>query len=337
MERILKYTILVLSIMILFSGCKKKEEETDPPPPVENTPVALEASQIYMSNFLAHWQMVADVDGYEIELATDAGFSNLVQTYQYNKVGNSDKTYVYGLEGDTKYYYRVRAFRTDGFSYTYGGYSNAIEVITNNTDQLPNMDFEVWDQMVNYENPSPYGIWATPNKTVDLNPAVYPVLVEKTTDAVSGEYAVKMSTDQIFIITEMLLTGSLTTGLFEVNLSNPTKSLKKGIPFTSKPTAFRGYYKYLPVDGDSCALYATLSKWNNVSKEQEVIAHAGLNTTEYPQNYAEFILDFDYKTEGVDPDTLTIVFASSAGGEEFVGSVGSTLFVDDISLVYDNK
>ena len=35
------------------------------------------------------------------------------------------------------------------------------------------------------------------------------------------------------------------------------------------------------------------------------------------------------------PDTIDMVFAASAGGELFVGGIGSTLFVDDFKLVFE--
>ncbi|MCF8227599.1 MAG: PCMD domain-containing protein [Bacteroidales bacterium] len=330
------FLFLCLLHIVIFSACKKEEENGDDPPDITGKPVAEEASFVYKTNFLASWQTVEKADGYQIDVSKQENFASYVPGFEKKILGNTNRTYVFGLMGSTDYYYRVRIYQGSDENRTFGKFSNIIKVSTSSNDQLPNMDLEVWQDFERYEAPAPMGIWATPNKVADLlvflDPP--PVTVTKTEDAVSGQYAAKITT----ILPEdfFMMAGTLATGKFEPDLNNPVKSLEQGIPFTSKPTAFRGYYKYLPVDGDSCKLYALLSKWNTTAGKRDTVAWAGLPAMdEYPSEYTAFDFNFEYHLEGIDPDTLIMIMVSSAEGDSFIGGVGSTLYVDDLRLVYE--
>jgi len=318
----------IIAVSLVFSQCKKDNNDDDSSHDAD-IPVALEATQIRKTNFLASWKVVDNATGYLIEVSTSPGFETFVNGFNSKDVKNADHAFVFGLEGSKDYYFRLQAYYNENIS----GYSNTIKVTTGEDDQLPNMDFEYWTQYPNYEEPSPYGIWATPNKLVDLLPGFYPAVTLKTQDAHSGNYAVKVVTDSVQGLP--LLTGTLATGVFSVNLGNPVKSLTRGVPYYSKPYAFRGYYKYYPVNGDSCQVYAQLSYWDNDNKKRVLVGEASLKdiTLEVP-DYTLFNIPFDYYNE-MGPDSLSVVFASSAGGDLFVGGVGSSLYIDDISMVFN--
>ena len=96
---------------------------------------------------------------------------------------------------------------------------------------------EEWITYPNYESPYPDRVWASANKVVDLDPAIYPVLLFKTDDAYFGTYAAKMVTNDA--PGQPLLAGSLSTGVFSVNLLDPLKSLITGVPYKSHPTRLR--------------------------------------------------------------------------------------------------
>ncbi|MEN8251650.1 MAG: PCMD domain-containing protein, partial [Bacteroidota bacterium] len=57
-------------------------------------------------------------------------------------------------------------------------------------------------------------------------------------------------------------------------------------------------------------------------------------TTDLVEEYTYFDLEVVYFMSEM-PDTIDMVFAASAGGEYFVGGVGSTLYVDNLSLVFE--
>jgi hypothetical protein len=195
--------------------------------------------------------------------------------------------------------------------------------------QIVNSDFEDWilfegsSGYPDYENPSPEGTWATANKSAHLTLGITP-MTTKTTDCVSGNYAMQMTTQEVF---NLPAAGSCWIGTFDISGFTPITTF--GVPYTDKPNYFRGYYKYIPVEGDSCYFYALLSKWNGSSRD--TIAFADFQSTAIVSSYEAFSLAFDYHSEDT-PDTITIVFTSSAGGESYQGQVGSTLFIDKISL-----
>ncbi len=322
---------LVFLIIICFGlfSCDKEDNDDEKPP--EKTPVALDGQEIYQTNFLAQWEFFEGATKYKIDVSESQQFNSYVKGFHNKDVGNVTRAYVYGLENNKTYYFRIRPFIDE----TACKYSNTIEVTTGGEDQLPNMDMEMWTDFPKYSVPSPIGIWATPNKIVDL--LLYmdppPVTVEKTTDAVSGEYAAKIMT----ILPEdfILLTGTVATGIFDPDMQNQLESLKQGVPFTSKPVAFKGYYKYLPVDSDSCDIYSYLTHWNLALNERDTVAAAKLTTNDVEvDTYTEFNLTYNYLTAD-EPDTIILIFASSAAGDSFIGGVGSTLYIDDISLVYE--
>jgi len=191
------------------------------------------------------------------------------------------------------------------------------------------MDFENWTSYGGgaYEEPSG-GVWATANRIVLLG---MPVTTEKTTDAESGSYAAKMTTKKYV---GMTLTGSLATGVFDEN-ATPPANMKLGQPFTARPLRFTGYYKYINNAGDSCAIYAILSLWNGTS--HQIVAKANIqNPSNTVSTYTKFDLPFVYNSNDI-PDSISVVFASSAGGAQMLGHEGSTLFIDSINLEYSTS
>ncbi|NLN73035.1 MAG: T9SS type A sorting domain-containing protein [Bacteroidales bacterium] len=201
---------------------------------------------------------------------------------------------------------------------------------------LPNLDFENWQQKYYntlypdkfYWECLPTDIWASGNaasKSFDKFPTY------RTTDAKSGDYAACLETMSIF---GQPASGSLFTGWFKADMFN--SQAFRGVPFTGKPTAFQGWYKYSPkkYDGvtDTAAIYAILSQWSG--SERVEIARAEIYPHENILEYTYFNLPFDYYND-LDPDTIAVVFASSKHGESFKGGIGSKLFIDDVNFDYE--
>lgn len=196
---------------------------------------------------------------------------------------------------------------------------------------LPNMDFEDWQQSTSF---MPYWIclpattWATGNPAATIT-GTYPTY--RTEDAQSGNYAACLETKSIF---GNVASGNLFTGWFEPNMLNSVAHF--GVPFTGKPDAFQGWYKYTSVSysgtPDECAIYAILSRWNGSQRVE--IARAELYSSQTITQYTYFNLPFVY-VSALEPDTISVVFASSRYGDTFQGGIGSKLFIDNINLYYD--
>ncbi len=200
---------------------------------------------------------------------------------------------------------------------------------------LPNGDMEEWIiypfSTGYYEEPGG-GIWTTANRAVLLNPSIFKITTFKTKDAHLGNYAARIVTDIADMPgpNDIIQTGTLAIGYFD-ELALPPTNLKDGMPFTGRPDRFKVWYKYLSVNGDSCTMYAILYKWNNFLHKRDTIGYAGLTDNVTVSGYTLLDLPFTYFSVE-EPDTLSIIFASSAAGDLFLGQVGSTLYIDDISL-----
>jgi len=197
-------------------------------------------------------------------------------------------------------------------------------------DSLPNLDLEAWTTSDSGLHEQPDYPWATANTAVDFVGGAPINPVEKVTDTYSGDYAAKMESATIFFV---FTAGALWTGDFEINLDYFTESAKFGVPYEGTPSNLRFYYKYFPVNGDSMGVYTILRKWNPATHQQDTIAYAEVRQTETVNEYTFFDLELDYYIPDTQPDSIEIAFTCSAAGFEYMGQVGSRLFIDEITLV----
>jgi hypothetical protein len=317
--------IAVLITSLLFSSCKKDEDDDTSNTPA--IPVISDPLHVYGDYFYVNFIGVTGAETYVADVATDQDFSNILPDYDNKDVGVDGMFIVEGLEFVQTYYVRMRAVNANGSS----GNSSVVEFNTRIANLLPNMDMEEWIEYQNYESPAPEGVWTSANKVRDLNPGLYPQLLFRTDDAHSGNFAAKAVTREAIGLP--LLTGSLSTGVFNVNLDNYLESMIIGVPYKSRPDRFQGYYKYFPVDGDSCEIRTSLTRWNPAIGDREKVGEAIYRTTDTIAEYTFFDLEFEYFLPG-NPDTIDMVFAASAGGEYFLGGDGSTIYIDDFTLIF---
>jgi len=114
----MKYAIL-LSLIILFATCKKDED----PQPL-SAPVATDATDVTNTGFTANWNTVSGANDYELDVATDGSFNNIVVALK-NLAPSS--TAVDNLDDNTEYFYRVRGTLNGA---TPSANSNTISVFT---------------------------------------------------------------------------------------------------------------------------------------------------------------------------------------------------------------
>lgn len=197
---------------------------------------------------------------------------------------------------------------------------------------VPNLDFENWvlSASARFEDPTPDTIWATPNYAMDLilgNPSTS--IVQKSSDAHGGSFAALMKSRTIVgnFVGATLFTGYLNTTV----PFTPVPML--GVPFTGRPLAMKGWYKYAPVNGDSSSIYIKLTKWNTTTNTQEQIGFVEKRDYTAVNAYTAFDMPIVYTSTDA-PDSITIVFSASAGAEQGVGEVGSSLWIDDVVLDY---
>lgn len=238
---------------------------------------------------------------------------------------------------------------------------------TTETEQvLHNMSFDQWymDGKAPMPNASAdYMIWDSANPgSASFN--IVPTTQETSNLAVSGENksAAKLTTLSAPIVG--LAAGNIYTGRFEGTVGGIIPSgaaLEWGVPFTSRPLALKGFYDYRPVaidvakdpytdmkgQTDIGQIQFILTDWDapfridtsagtfvDVESDGHIIAYATLNLGQ-TDGYQPFTLELEYRDRTRTPKYVVIVAAASKYGDYFTGGVGSTLYLDEFSFVYD--
>jgi len=203
--------------------------------------------------------------------------------------------------------------------------------------QFENSNFDTWEDLPSTGAPAgtyqkPVGnIWATSNEAAMVFYAL--PSVKKTTDSYLGGYAALIET---IALGTTKGAGTLFTGKFMLDIINPLNSTKFGVPFTDKPIYLKGYYKYIPVAGDSCRIASYITKWNSGTNKRDTIAAASITRAQSiatVNTYTEFDIAYHYYSSNT-PDSITLILASSADGANFNAAIGTKLYVDEISLEY---
>ena len=158
--------------------------------------------------------------------------------------------------------------------------------------------------------------------------------------------------------------GNLFTGEFDTapSFTNPLKTTHFGTTFNKKPLALSGYYKYkagvkftnkdnkeVANQKDMFDIYAVCYEvtddvqyldGSNIKTHPNIVMIAQLNNRKETDMWTPFRIIFTAKNgKTIDPEklknnkyNLAIVMSSSEGGAEFLGAVGSTLYVDEMQL-----
>ena len=186
-------------------------------------------------------------------------------------------------------------------------------------------------------------------------------LTTQTTESVSGKAARLESKDAII----KLGAGNLFTGDFTLNGIDGL--LHFGRPFTSFPTALRLYYKYTSTEinevysqapsymqsfignPDTCHIYIALSDKSEPyvintdpksrqlfdKNDANIIAYGEFLSAQTTSSYQQIEIPLTYRATNRTPKYIIIVCAASKWGDYYVGGVGSTLWLDEMELVYE--
>ena len=262
--------------------------------------------------------------------------------------GTSVSADIRGLEENTAYVVRL----TNG-----ADTSEEATFTTGVAEALPNLSFDDWYQDGKAWMPNASAasyIWDSANPgTAGLG--TVPTTPE-TSDVVSGK-AARLET---MTAMGMLAAGNIYVGQFG-NIAGLGAELDWGTPFTARPLALKGYYKYAPkaIDmvkdpykdlkgqNDQCQIQILLADWAdrfhiNTSKKQfvdfdndkNIIAYGSLTSSNTDPDYVEFTIPLVYRN-GRTPKYIVIVGAASRYGDYFTGGKGSVLKLDEFELIYD--
>ncbi len=148
----------------------------------------------------------------------------------------------------------------------------------------------------------------------------------QSTDAHGGTYAARLrTTDTVLFTQPILVPGLITLGVIDIM----TQSVKGGIACTDKPDELRGWYKYIPVGGDTMNVIVYF--WEN---NGGVVDTVGTGTLEVPTGAASYtsfsiLIEWDSLYTG-SPDSANIVL-TNCGMDPHGGTVA---IYDDLSFYY---
>ena len=282
-----------------------------------------------------------------------------------NTAASSATATLTGLTSAMVYEYQL----TDGeISIAKGEFTTETEIA------LYNGSFEIWNKSGDTWYPetaekagNTTSFWNTSNPGTSQGMGAIGGAVNPTTGVTTpihgGTYAAELkSTEKLSVFAA----ASLYTGSF-MGLSGMSANMECGKAFTTRPTGLHGYYKYTPavinkvdrtpagvtiVQGetmDQCAIFIALAKktftFNNKNEDQYIQYATDPNIIAYGElpsgaategdGYVEFNIPLKYKNLTDQPTHIIVVCSSSKYGDYMTGGVGSTLYVDDLSLIYD--
>jgi hypothetical protein len=210
---------------------------------------------------------------------------------------------------------------------------------------IQNGDLEEWTQIVvndtlNYYQP---GIPTTYNFLWTLNELASvafpigpgPVTVERTTDKYSGTYAAKLIS-QFFPTPNVFIPGMM--GTSTLDFPNVRAIIGRHCE-GCKPVRLTGYYKFEPVNGDSCSAIILVSKWNTATNHRDTIGFGKMVEHNAVSAYTMFDIPVNYSGITETPDSLSVLMVSSANFSVVnfmgcTGQIGSTMYVDELMLEY---
>ena len=255
-----------------------------------------------------------------------------------------------GLTGSTAYQYRVTV---DGVAGAEDSFTTAPAT------PLENGGFENWhlEDKIYVPNAKGSTFWGSGNPGAA---SFIGNLTTPTSDAVSGQAALLASKDAII----KLGAGNIFTGDFALDGTNGI--LHFGQPFTTFPTALRLYYKYTSTTitrigeqvgslenlrgrPDSCHIYIALSDKSSPyeirtrpserqmfnKNDANIIAYGEFISGQSTSAYQQITIPLEYRATNRTPKYIVIVCTASKYGDYFIGGEGSTLWLDEMELVYE--
>lgn len=245
------------------------------------------------------------------------------------------------------------------------------EFKTDTIPQLPNSGFENWHSYKNMDLTSPVTGLAVYGEDEEMfwdsgNWGSASIGQNITTDDESvfhgGKRAAKLASNNFVV---KFAAGNIFTGKY-VDTDGMDGILDFGRPFTARPMALKGWFKYTstpistvsstdPIEdaqkgmNDKAHIYIALGDWDTPVKirtkksvrqlfdknDSHVIAYQEMVVDQTVSNWTEFKLDLEYRSLTRQPKYIIVVCSASKYGDYFTGGEGSMLWIDDFELIYE--
>lgn len=269
---------------------------------------------------------------------------------------------VTGLNPETEYSFRAVSAKEAG--------KRIFKETTESAEEVHNMSFDNW--YMNGKAPMPnaegFSVWDSGNPG-SARYDIIPTNSESDHVAVvgDGKKAAKLTSLSAPLVG--FAAGNIFLGHYiKTTLSPAGALLDWGTAFTSRPLAMKGYFDYTPatidvakgqysdLEGttDICQIQVLLTdrtemyhldSGNNVFVDMngdDIIAYGSVESgvatstkSGLVNGYEPFTLKLEYRDLTRKPNMIVIVASASKYGDYFTGGVGSVLYIDEFSFVYD--
>jgi hypothetical protein len=210
--------------------------------------------------------------------------------------------------------------------------------------QPPNPGFEDWEDVGTVvDEPVDWSSIKTSDGGEIINNAA-PQVWEKSTDARSGNYSVRLENKPQFGI---IANGTVTCGRIHVHIPiDPALSKSYTVigddrwsePFPHRPDSMVGYYKFYPQDDDVCQIKALLHVSEGSipafgTEDNEVGLATFISENKTFDEWTRFSVPFVYYDERI-PEYLMMICNIEEANEAYEGSV---VFYDDLEFIYNQS
>lgn len=235
--------------------------------------------------------------------------------------------------------------------------------ISAGAQQLPNMSFDQWSKKGGGWNPYPKDSQTTTWDTANHGLSMFGINgatpeYEHVAVPGKGKAAVKVETKQALGI---LVAGTVYTGKFLKIVKMSGAKIRMGVPFTGRPKSLSGYIHYIPgkIDvaskgmqryigtTDNARIEISLregdfeimdSTADNFKNEQGAsypgtVGHGVMHFNKDTGGYIRFEIPIEYLNDHT-PTNIVISATSSRYAQQYTGSTGSVMYLDELKLNY---
>lgn len=164
--------------------------------------------------------------------------------------------------------------------------------------QIPNNGFENWTTV--------NGTYEVPDQWGTLNNTTAPFSIFTVTKGTPGSPGASFMKITSKTIANVVVPGIAVSGVLDSTTMQP----KSGFAFSQRPAVFTGKWQHMVFGSSQGYVAVTLTRWDNVNNQREVVATAVDTLSGMAMAWANFSINFTYQT-GNNPDTCIIVLAAS--------------------------
>lgn len=185
--------------------------------------------------------------------------------------------------------------------------------------QIPNAGFETWDSLTLVNNIRIYNPTDWNSSNIDLVSLNGTQTVEMTTDAHSGNYAVKLTSS----LDDQQLQATYLYSGYNIG-DGPSDPNADKFPLQGRINGFEGYYKYIPQVEDSFRVFLALYRNGQYLGQSFMVKGIPADT------YTKFWWPVNFPASIPAPDSAKFIIEPSI----FDDIEGSVLYIDDLNITY---